>query len=103
MDEIGKPDLTRRNVYRCIFDGRYKLVRYFSVNDYHVPGNIDELFKHNDVGLYDLKKDPNEMENLANPDHKRYSKKLLGKMNTKLNALIKEEIGKDRMLMKSPK
>jgi len=101
--KMDKPDLSRRNMYRCVFDGRYKLVRYFSVNDYNLPNNVGELLEHNDVGLYDLKNDPDEIENLAIPEHDEYDEELLSQMNAKLNALINAEIGTDKKLIKLPR
>jgi hypothetical protein len=56
------------------------------------------LLGDNDVALYDLSLDPEEMDNLANPEHPKYNKELLSVMNHKLNALIDEEIGEDKAL-----
>ena len=52
----------------------------------------------NDVALYDLLRDPEEMDNLADPANPHFSEELLSTMNHKLNALIDEEIGEDRAL-----
>lgn len=57
------------------------------------PKNIDDLFRNNDVELFDLSKDPGEMNNLAvvkgeNPD-------LVLSMSAKLEKVIKDEIGID--------
>ena len=41
-------------IFRGIFDGRYKLVRYFGLGHYHLPGSVEELLATNDVALYDL-------------------------------------------------
>lgn len=102
MREFQTPDFSKRQMLRAIFDGRYKLVRYFAMDDYHLPETLDELHKHNDIGLYDLKVDPDEMNNLANQDNPDYSEALLIKMNQKLNALIQEEIGEDEALLDKP-
>jgi len=56
------------------------------------------LLADNDVALYDLSLDPEEMDNLANPASPKYSEELLSAMNHKLNALIDEEIGEDKAL-----
>ncbi|MFK7803619.1 MAG: sulfatase-like hydrolase/transferase, partial [Anaerolineae bacterium] len=93
--ELGAPDLNKRNMIRGIFDGRYKLIRYFSIGNYHLPADVDTLLKNNDVALYDLVIDPHEMVNLARVDHPDYDKNLLATMNTKLNDLIESEIGLD--------
>jgi arylsulfatase len=100
LDQIGTPDLDKREIFRGIFDGRYKLIRYFGLGHYHIPESVDELLANNDVALYDLRNDPEEMTNLANPDSDDFDQELLAKMNTKLNALIETEIGEDKSLFK---
>ena len=87
---------------RGVFDGRYKLVRYFGLDNYHIAETVEELFANNDVALYDLVNDPDEMNNLANLDNPDYNKELLATMNTKLNNLIQHEIGEDKQLFKLP-
>ena len=57
----------------------------------------------NDVALYDLLRDPEEMDNLANPAHPKYNEEMLSVMNQKLNALIAGEIGEDKALFTPPK
>jgi arylsulfatase len=88
-----KPDLRKRGHVRSAFDGRYRFTRYFSPLDHNSPTTLDELFKWNDVELYDLDNDPGEMINLA-ADRARNGD-LLATMNGKLEALIRSEIGKD--------
>jgi arylsulfatase A-like enzyme len=103
LDEIEKPNMENRELFRGIFDGRYKLVRYFGLAHYNLPGSVEELLSINDVSLYDLKMDPEEMNNLANPDHPYYDEKLLKTMNAKLNALIEAEIGVDKLIFEPTK
>ena len=95
--EIGnkgwKPDLRKRGAVRSIYDGRYKLVRYFSPTQHHVPASLEQLFANNDVELFDVKSDPLEMKNLAG-DRRKHAD-LLVAMNDKLNALIAAEVGDD--------
>jgi arylsulfatase len=98
IDEIGTPDLAKREIFRCVFDGRYKLVRYFGLGNYNLPKSVEQLLVDNDVALYDLWLDPEEMDNLANPENPKYSADLLSAMNDKLNALIEEEIGDDKAM-----
>ena len=43
-------------------------------------------------------KDPEEMNNLANPNRDDFDQELLATMNAKLNALIEAEIGEDEAL-----
>jgi arylsulfatase len=96
LDEFEKPDLDKQAVFRGIFDGRYKLVRYFGLAHYNLPPSVEELLANNDVALYDLQNDPEEMDNLANPENPSYDEDLLASINDKLNALIVAEIGDDR-------
>lgn len=102
LDRIEPPDLTRKRLFRGIFDGRYKLVRYFAPRHYNTPEVLDEALLHNDLALYDLQRDPDEMQNLARLDHPDYDRELLEKMNGKLSALIKVEIGQDQQLVAFP-
>jgi arylsulfatase len=102
VEEIGVPNLEARELFRGIFDGRYKLVRYFGMGDYNLPADVQQLLADNDVALYDLQSDPEEMDNLANPAHPRYDEALLSAMNQKLNALIAEEIGEDKAMFTPP-
>ena len=99
LDKVGAPDLDKREVFRGIFDGRYKLIRYFGLGHYHLPQSVDELLANNDVALYDLQNDPEEMNNLANRDNPDFDEELLATMNAKLNALITAEIGEDQVLI----
>jgi len=100
--EVEKPDPKYWNMYRAVFDGRYKLVRYFGMNNYNTPETIAELFENNHVALYDLQSDPDEVNNLANPDNPDYDEELLVRVNAKLNALIAAEIGEDKQLFEPP-
>jgi arylsulfatase len=84
-----KPDLKKRGAIRSVFDGRYKLNRYFSPREHHVPKSLEELLANNDIELFDLKSDPEEMRNIVD-DHD-----LLVAMNNKLNMLIESEVGED--------
>ncbi len=88
-----KPDLRKRGHVRSTFDGRYRFTRYFSPLDHNSPKTLDELFKWNDVELFDLSSDPMEVNNLA-VDRAAHAD-LLTTMNGKLEAVIKLEIGKD--------
>jgi arylsulfatase len=92
----GAPDFSLRTFFRAVFDGRYKLVRWFSPEDYALPATLDALVATSDVGLYDLAEDPGERENIGHPDHPAYDPALVAHMLAKLNALIRHEIGEDR-------
>ena len=88
-----KPDLRKRGHVRSAFDGRYRFTRYFSPLDHNSPKTLDELFKWNDVELFDLASDPTEVNNFA--VDRAANANLLMTMNGKLEAVIKLEIGKD--------
>lgn len=88
-----RPNLSKRGAIRSVYDGRYKFNRYFSPLEHHMPKSIEELFAHNDVELFDLVTDPNEMNNLAM--NRRANGDLLIAMNNKLNSLIESEVGVD--------
>ena len=87
------PDLKKRGSRRTAFDGCYKFSRYFSPLDYNRPGTIDELYQANDVELFDLSADPDEMVNLAREPTK--NTELMLSMSSKLETLIKAEVGID--------
>ena len=100
--DLHRPDFDKRRNLRGIFDGRYKLVRYFSLDGYNLPKDVEELRERNDIALYDLVEDPGELENIANPEHPHYDEGLVAEMSRRLNALIRDEIGSDRTLVKRP-
>jgi arylsulfatase len=101
--EVGKPDFGKRGLLRGVFDGRYKFARYFAPNNYHTPEDLETLQANNDLELYDLESDPEEINNLAHPDNPDYDEDLILKMNDKLNALIRAEIGEDEPFLRLPR
>ncbi len=86
-------DWKLRVCIRSIVDERYKFSRYFSFRNFNTPSTLEELRAHNDLELYDLANDPDEIVNLAH-DFER-NRDLIARMNAKLNALIEREIGTD--------
>ncbi|MBL8675739.1 MAG: sulfatase-like hydrolase/transferase [Rhodospirillales bacterium] len=88
-----KPDLKKRGTVRSAFDGRYRFTRYFAPVERNRPTTIDELFRHNDVELFDHQTDPGETRNLA-LDRAANAGAIMA-MNAKLEAVIKDEIGVD--------
>ena len=74
---------------RTVIDGRYKFSRYFSPLDHNTP----ELYKWNDVELFDVETDPHEMNNLA--ANVSANLNLISAMSAKLEVIIRAEIGKD--------
>lgn len=87
------PNLKKRGTARTVLDGRYKFTRYFSPEDRNRPGSIDELYRDNDVELFDVQGDPAETTNLA--AFKGQHTGLVLTMSRKLEAMIKGEIGVD--------
>ena len=85
--------MKKRGAIRSVYDGQYKLSRYFSPQEHHVPKTLEQLFAINDIELFDLNHDPFEMKNLA-VDRNKFGDLLLA-MNNKLNTLIEQEVGED--------
>jgi len=96
-----QPNLRKRGAVRSVFDGRYQFARYFSPIQHNRPTSLDALFELNDVELFDLEKDPLELENLALD--RRGNAALLESMNAKLNRLIDAEVGEDVGQMMPPR
>jgi len=96
-----QPDLRKRGAIRSVFDGRHQLTRYFSPTQHNRPTSLDDLFRLNDVELFDLEKDPHELDNLALD--RRTHGALLESMNAKLNALLDAEVGQDVGQMLPPR
>jgi arylsulfatase A-like enzyme len=91
-----------RHVMRGVYDGRYKFIRYHAINEHNQPATIDDLYRDNDVALYDLWEDPDEMDNLANHGNPKFDEALVASMNDKLNDLIREELGDDPDIVDRP-
>jgi len=87
------PDLSKRGFLSFAYDGQYKFARYYSPADFNAPKTLDEIFAHNDVQLFDLKADPDELHNLA-LERDKYKDTIL-RMNTLLNDLMAKEVGKN--------
>ena len=85
-----EPDFHDRCAIRSVFDGRYRFSRYFAPLDFNTPATFEALTAHNDLELYDLQEDPEEVRNLAASD-----RDLVMAMNAKLNERIAEEVGED--------
>lgn len=88
------PDMRKRGAVRSVYDGRYVFSRYFSPKQHNTPRSIEDLYKYNDVELFDTQNDPDEMVNLAAASGG--NRELVVAMNEKLGKLIEKEVGEDR-------
>ena len=91
--QFSAPNMKKRGSIRTIFDGRYKFTRYFSPVEHHQPSDLEMLYTTNDLELFDLRIDPQEVNNLAS--QKSANKDLIVSMNNKMNQRITSEIGND--------
>jgi arylsulfatase len=88
------PDMTKRGAVRSVYDGRFVFSRYFSPKQHNRPTTLEDLYRLNDVELFDTEVDALEMNNLAM--QKGAYPELVLAMNEKLNRLIDAEVGEDR-------
>lgn len=91
-DGPGQP-IDDRAMIRGIHDGRYKFARYFAAAEHHTPTDLKTLTRYNDLELYDIEADPDEMNNLANDIEPHAD--LIQSLNQRLNELIATEVGTD--------
>lgn len=91
------PRLTNPALFRGIHTGRHKFVRYFRPDRHHRPEDWDTLVAHNQLELYDLQADPQEMLNLAHAPAQAdaATKALMLELNARTNALVTAEVGED--------
>ena len=94
-ERFGALDFRKRTFFRAVVDGRHKLVRWFSPEEYGNPATLGERLAAGDLGLYDLQADPGKLDNLAHPDHPGRDPALIERMLAKLHALVAREIGED--------
>jgi choline-sulfatase len=87
------PDFYDRVAIRSSFDGRFRFSRYFAPMVFNTPATLEELIAKNDLELYDLQEDPEEMNNLA-MDTAKNGEQLLA-LNAVTNDLIAAEVGVD--------
>jgi len=89
-----RPNMMKRGAVRSVYDGRYVFARYFSPKQHNMPSTYEKLYQFNDVELYDVQNDPNELNNLAAKGGS--NREIVVAMNDKLNRLIEAEVGEDR-------
>jgi len=87
------PDTNKRGFMSFVFDGRYKFARYYAPAAFNPPQTLDQILKYNDIQLFDLKEDPDELNNLA-AEPEKYKDTIL-RMNALLNELMAKEVGKN--------
>jgi arylsulfatase len=88
---ISQAKLDKRGLLSFAFDGRYKFGRYYAPTAFNTPQSLEEIFENNDVQLFDLQNDPDEVHNLALDREK--NRATLLRMNALLNDLIAKEVG----------
>src|SRR5262249_60022157 len=67
---VTQANLNKRGFLSFVFDGRFKLARFYAPAAFNTPQTLEEILKNNDVQLFDLESDPEEMHNLAlEPDN----------------------------------
>ena len=81
----------RSTTARLVFDGRYKFARYYAPAAFNTPRTLEEILRNNDVQLFDLKSDPEEIHNLTLEPEKNRATIL--RMNQLLNDLMAKEVG----------
>jgi arylsulfatase A-like enzyme len=86
-----RPEMTPRGFVSFCFDGRYKFSRYYAPDNFNTPTTFEELVGSNDLELFDLERDPDEMVNLAVDT--AANRELIMRQNELLNRLIAREVG----------
>jgi arylsulfatase len=93
----ARPDMMKRGAVRSVYDGRYVFSRYFSPKQHNRPATLEDIYRLNDVELFDTETDPDEMVNLA--ADRTSNGDLVLAMNEKLSRLIEREVGVDNGAM----
>ena len=88
---VTQVKLDKRGFLSFVFDGRYKFARYYAPSAFNTPQTLEEILRNNDVQLFDLESDPEEMHNLVLQSEKNRATIL--RMNQLLNDLIAKEVG----------
>jgi arylsulfatase A-like enzyme len=91
LPPLSQVKADRRGFLAFTFDGRYKFARYYSPSAFNTPKTLEQIFKYNEVQLFDLKNDPAEIDNLARQPEK--NRETILRMNRMLNDLMAKEVG----------
>ena len=86
-----RPEMTPREFVSFCFDGRYKFSRYYAPDNFNTPRTFEELISNNDLEMFDLEQDPDEMVNLAVDTSA--NRELILRQNELLNRLMAREVG----------
>jgi arylsulfatase len=95
LPPLNQVNLSKRGFLAFVFDGRYKFARYYAPNGVNTPTTLEDILANNDVQLFDLQEDPQELNNLAVQAEK--NKALMLQMNALLNELMAKEVGTNSM------
>ena len=87
----AKPNMTGKGFISFVFDGRYKFARYYAPDNFNTPKTLEALLANNEIELFDLKTDPDEVKNLG--VETEANKDLIMRMNDLLNRMIAKEVG----------
>jgi len=88
---VTEAKLNKRGFLSFVFDGRYKFARYYAPTAFNTPQTLEEILGKNDLQLFDLESDPDEVHNLAlEPEKNRAT---VMRMNGLLNGLMAKEVG----------
>jgi hypothetical protein len=88
---LSQANLNKRGFISFAFDRRYKFARYYAPTAFNTPRTLEEILGNNDVQLFDLQNDPDEMRNLALEQQR--NRETILRMNALLNDLITNEVG----------
>ncbi len=96
----GHPPLPRRShpaLFRGVHTGRHVFARYYRPDQHHDPADWDTLVRHNQLELYDLATDPQELHNLAHAPAAvdAATRALILDLNQRTRALVAAEVGPD--------
>ena len=86
---LSQDKLDKRGFLSFVFDGRYKFGRYYAPTAFNTPRTLEEVLGNNDVQLFGLQSDAEEMRNLALEPVK--NREAILRMNALLNDLIDKE------------